>query len=165
MRHRVAGFALAWAAACGSLAACSSGKGEGTTGPSSSSPEPVNIPFSRQERWCAGFVPNALNVTQLLGPPGSTTANPLPGTWIVRGTYNLPSTSYANVTIEASFLGSVVTAQNGQSVPQLPFTVPAGQRSGSFEARGGFLSRTSGPGTPGALMSSGSSALDCVAVY
>lgn len=150
-------LALCAALACAPLG-CKSDK---STGPSTSL---VTIPFTAQDSWCAGYAPGVITVTQLLGPSGASTTNVLPGTWVVRGTYNLTGTGYTNAVIEMSFLGSVVVAQNGQSVPQVPFTI-SGTLSGNFEARGGFLELTSGPGTPGAMISSGSNALDCLVLH
>ncbi len=141
------------------LVGCSSDK---STGPSSTTP--VTIPFTSQSSWCAGYAPGVITVTQLLGPSGSTTSNPLPGTWIVRGTYDLTHTSYTSAKIEMSFLGSVVTGENGQSIQEVPYSI-SGTLSGTFEAKGGFLRLESGPGTPGAMISSGSNALDCVVLH
>jgi hypothetical protein len=142
------------------LSACSSDKATGT------SDEMVRISFARQQSWCAGFLSGIVTVTELWGPSGATLSNTTPGKYMMRGTYNLPVTSTpSNVGISMSFDGSVTTAQGSQSVPQVDFSVPAGSKQGSFEVRGGFLSRTGGTGRPGVMASSGSSALDCVALY
>ena len=138
---------------------CNSDK---STGPSNNAP--VNIPFSSQASWCAGYAPGVIHVTQLMGPSGASTTNVLPGVWVVKGTYTLTGTAYTTAVIQMSFLGSVVTADGTGSVAQVPYTVTAANLSGTFEARGGFLQLTSGPGTPGVMIASGSSALDCVSL-
>lgn len=125
----------------------------------------VRINFTLVDRWCAPFNPGVLTVTELWGPAGSSTANPLPGRYMARGTYDLTGTGVGDGTIDVGFLGTVTTSQNGESVEQRPHTVSAGQVSGSFEARGGFLQLQSGPGTPLVDFYSGSSVIDCVALY
>lgn len=150
-RMLLAGFALAatsWA--CGD-----------TTGPGGM----VDVPFSGQRSWCAGFAPGVINVTQLMGPRGASLTNVLPGVWLARGTYDIAGTGYTSAVIDIGFIGNVVTGQDGESVEQVPYTVTGGALSGSFEAKGGFLQLTDGPGTPTVMISSGSSALDCVELY
>jgi hypothetical protein len=161
MAHAAMRLAAGWVLSCGVLIGCGS---ESSTAPSApSGPEPIS--FSRSERWCSPFNPGVLTVSALLGPRGSTTSNTLPGTYVARGAYNLTGTGVTGGTIEVGFLGSVVTGEGGQSVQQHPYVVPAGMLSGTYEASGGFLRRTSGPGTPLVDLVSGSSVIDCVALY
>jgi hypothetical protein len=152
-RHQrlAAGMLAAIAGACG-------GGSDGGTGPSD---DLVAIAFSSVVRWCSPFNPGVLTVTQLLGPRGATLTNTIPGRYVARGTYTLTGTGITSGEIEVGFAGSVVTAEGGESVAQQPHLVSGGG-SGSFEARGGFIRRTSGSGRPLVNFFSGSSAIDCV---
>lgn len=149
----LAAFAVGWLG-CG---------GDKSTGPDSSGP--VNIPFSSQSSSCAGYAPGVIHVTQLLGPRGASTSNVLPGVWMARGTFALGGTAYTSAEIRIGFVGSVVVAEGANSVPQSPHVVTAANLSGSFEATGGFIRLEAGPGTPVVMISSGSSALDCVTLH
>jgi len=158
MAHYVLRRFVTGVVSCGALIACGGSDG----GPSN---DLARIAFSQVQRWCSPFNPGVLTVTELWGPAGSTTANPLPGTYLAKGRFNLTGTGVTDGTIEVGFLGTVTTGQNGESVEQRPDTVSAGQVSGPFEARGGFLTLQSGPGTPTVDFFSGSSVIDCVALY
>ncbi len=147
-------------AACAALACASIDcKSDKATGPSL-----VEIAFSSHSHWCAGYAPDVVTVTQLLGPNGASTTNPLPGVWVARGVYNLTGSGYTSAVIELGFIGSFVTSENGQSVEQVPYTI-TGALTGSFEVRGGYVRLEAGPGTPAVMTVSGSSALDCIELY
>ena len=151
--------AAGWVALVGALVACGSDDGTGPPGGL------VRIQFTRVEEWCAAFNPGVLNVTELWGPRGATVANPTPGEYMARGSFDLAGTGVTSGSISVGFLGNVITGSGGQSIDQQPHTVSAGETSGTFEARGGFLELQSGPGTPVVDFSSGSSMIDCVALY
>lgn len=143
-------------------AVLSSCGGDKATGPEASAL--VNIPFSRQETWCAGFFPGIIQVSELRGPRGATITNITPGTYQARGTYDLTGSGVTGGVIELGFLGSVVTGQNGQQAESRPQTV-SGTLTGSFEVVQGFLELTQGPGTPTVDFVVGSEVYDCVALY
>jgi hypothetical protein len=110
-------------------------------------------------------MPGVAVVTELLGPRGATLSNTTPGHYTIRGTYTLPPGAGSGITIELTFAGSVTIQSGSESVEQVPFVIPTGSLQGNFEARGGFLSRTSGTGRPGIIVAAGSSALDCVELF
>ena len=69
-------------------------------------------------------------------------------------------------TNQSSYSRSETTEEvNGESIEQKSYQVPANTLQGTYEVRGGFLSRSNGTGRPGILASSGSSALDCIDIF
>jgi hypothetical protein len=84
-----------------------------------------------------------LTVKELLGPPGATIKNIIPGTYVARGTYDLTGSSFTNGTISLGFLGKVSIGAGERD-----FLITEGQLTGTFEVNQVLLEMFKGPFTP-----------------
>ena len=84
-----------------------------------------------------------LTVEELLGPPGATIKNIIPGSYVVRGRYDLTGSPYTNGKITLGFSGKIISGDGEND-----FIIKEGKLTGTFEVNQVLLEKLKGPFTP-----------------
>ena len=91
-----------------------------------------------------------IRVTEFRGPPGAALGKVLPGTYVVKGTYDLRDSSLDHGRLDFGFVGSYTPGEQHNVL-----TIPKGRRQGDFELRLVIEQFEKGEGTPSITLDEG----------